>query len=294
MKTTTCILRTLVLALLTFSTMFASAQQRTTGVVRTNGNDPIVGANISVEGSTTSTITDIDGRFELMTQPGDVLLITIPDKEKKFFSANRLCAWGDFGLTTTPDVWGRNASGEYSFVGGGVGMGYQRVSNRLLLTVGIEFRSLNYCRFFGSYRLDNKPENVSKNVMVNSGFIQLPVMIGMEFSHFYWQVGGKIGTALYNNYDGIAFNNSASEYKFVRVAPAAEIGASFIHKSPSKKNGQEATLHTNYKIGVSAEWGFEFAHRGTNDWTNAMVGLKFSVGFHKELKQSEPIIKADR
>lgn len=264
--------------------------QRTKGVVLTEENKPVVGANVSVQGKTTGTITDIDGHFELNTHPDDVLIITIPGKKgKKLFSANRVSVWGDVGLTTTPDVWGKNANGEYSLVGGGVGVGYQRVSNRLLLTIGLEFRCLNYCRFFGQYRKNNQMYYPKGNVLVNSGYLQMPVMVGMEFPHFYWQVGGKLGTALYNNYDQQPCNDMRSEYKFLRVAPALEIGANFNRSTPliKTKNNQEAVLHVNYKLAVCTEWGFEFVHGGTNDWTNAMVGLKFSVGFQKEIKKDD-------
>jgi len=284
--------RQLLLAVLVSACTLASfAQQRTTGVLVTSENKPVVGANVVVEGTTQSTVTDIDGRFELNTDPGDVLIITVPGRVKKLYYANRVCVWGDIGLTSTPDVWGRTASNEYSSVGGGAGIGYQRVNNSLLITVGVEFRSLNYSRFFGTYKLNGQEQTVNVSKLVNSGFIQIPVMLGMEIKHFYWMLGGKVGTALYNNYDHVAFNNKQSEYKFLRVAPALEIGASFTQSTPATLRQQESTLHINYKVGFSMEWGFEMVHQGsvpplgTCDWTNAMLGLKFCVGFFNEPKQ---------
>lgn len=286
--------RYILLAVLALAcTLPAYTQQRTTtGVVVTSENKPVVGANVVVEGTTQGTVTDIDGRFELKTSPSDVLIITIPGRVKKLYYANRLCVWGDIGATSTPDVWKRTEMDEYCFVGGGAGIGYQRVNNSLLITVGIEFRSLNYSRFFSTYKLDGKDEKVNASKMVNSGFIQIPVMLGMEINHFYWMLGAKVGTALYNNYGNIAFNKKNSEYKFVRVAPALEIGASFTQSKPTTFRKQEATLHTNYKVGFCMEWGFEMVHQGnipplgTCDWTNAMLGLKFSVGFFNEIKSN--------
>ena len=279
----------IVLLWILFGSMFVDAQERATGRVVTQDNEPVVGANVSIEGTTESTVTDIDGRFVLPARPGSDILIVLPAKKPKpIIIANRLSVWVDGGLTTTPDVWGKGANGEYSLAGGGIGVGYQRVSNSFLLTVGLEFRSLNYCRFFRMYRYENKDVYINKSVPVNSGFVQIPVLIGMELNYFYWQIGGKVGTALYNNYSGVAFNSSHSEYKFLRVAPALELGAHFSNspKAESQEPTAEKVLHVDYKVAVCAEWGFEFIHQGhvsplgSCDWTNAMIGLKFAVGFH--------------
>lgn len=280
----------LVLPLLILFCIPMQAQERTTGRVVTQDNEPVVGANVSVEGTTESTVTDIDGRFVLSARPGSDLLIVIPGKKPKpIVIANRLSVWVDAGLTTTPDVWGKSGNGEYSLAGGGIGVGYQRLSNNFLLTVGLEFRSMNYCRYFSTFRYNDKDVPINSSVMVNSGFVQIPVLIGMELNYFYWQIGGKVGTALYNNYDGVAFNAPTAEYKFLRVAPALELGTHFSNSkdiSPDDTN----TLHVDYKLALCAEWGFEFVHHGnikplgSCDWTNAMIGLKFAVGFHKNRK----------
>ena len=45
-------------------------------IISAGDNLPIIGANIVVKGTTTGTITDIDGAFSLDANPGDVLVIT--------------------------------------------------------------------------------------------------------------------------------------------------------------------------------------------------------------------------
>lgn len=57
---------------------YVCAQAMTvTGVVKaTDENDPIIGANVTVQGSTNGTITDFDGNFALTVNKGDVLVIS--------------------------------------------------------------------------------------------------------------------------------------------------------------------------------------------------------------------------
>lgn len=50
--------------------------RRITGVVTDPAGETIIGANISVQGTTIGTITDLDGKFELTVPPGAVLNIT--------------------------------------------------------------------------------------------------------------------------------------------------------------------------------------------------------------------------
>lgn len=47
-----------------------------TGKVSDNTNEPIIGANVSVKGTTTGTITDIDGNFQITVPENATLLIT--------------------------------------------------------------------------------------------------------------------------------------------------------------------------------------------------------------------------
>ncbi|SMO64317.1 TonB-linked outer membrane protein, SusC/RagA family [Saccharicrinis carchari] len=49
------------------------AQQRVTGVVTEDGSDPLIGATVVIKGTTTGTITNIDGQYVLEANPEDVL-----------------------------------------------------------------------------------------------------------------------------------------------------------------------------------------------------------------------------
>lgn len=51
-------------------------QKKVTGQVLDNQGEPIIGANVTVKGTTIGTITDIDGKFSLDAADGDVLAIS--------------------------------------------------------------------------------------------------------------------------------------------------------------------------------------------------------------------------
>ena len=46
------------------------AQQNYTGTVVDENGDPIIGASVKIEGTSTGTITDLDGRFSLPIPKG--------------------------------------------------------------------------------------------------------------------------------------------------------------------------------------------------------------------------------
>src|SRR5690606_3647371 len=47
-----------------------------TGVVKDANGEPVIGANVSIKGTTTGTITDIDGKFVLSVPEGVTLQIS--------------------------------------------------------------------------------------------------------------------------------------------------------------------------------------------------------------------------
>lgn len=49
---------------------------KVTGTIVDDNNEPIIGANVSIKGSTTGTITDVDGKFSIEASPGLTLLIS--------------------------------------------------------------------------------------------------------------------------------------------------------------------------------------------------------------------------
>ncbi len=58
-------------------------QRLVTGTVRDENGEPIMGAAVEIEGSTKGTLTDIDGRFSLEAQQGDLLQISYLSYETK-------------------------------------------------------------------------------------------------------------------------------------------------------------------------------------------------------------------
>lgn len=53
------------------------------GTVMDSNGDPIIGANVKVEGSTTGTITDLDGKFNIQAKPGAKLQVSFIGYETK-------------------------------------------------------------------------------------------------------------------------------------------------------------------------------------------------------------------
>lgn len=53
-----------------------NVKKRVTGIVKDKKGEPIIGANVSIKGTTTGTTTDLDGKFFLDVEEKDILLIT--------------------------------------------------------------------------------------------------------------------------------------------------------------------------------------------------------------------------
>ena len=51
--------------------------KKVTGIVTDSNGEPIIGANVSVKGTTTGTITDIDGHFSLEAIEGQTILVVV-------------------------------------------------------------------------------------------------------------------------------------------------------------------------------------------------------------------------
>lgn len=63
--------------LVLFALGFVDAQKTITGTIKdTDTGDPLIGANVVVKGTTMGTVTDLDGRFSLQVNEGDVLVIS--------------------------------------------------------------------------------------------------------------------------------------------------------------------------------------------------------------------------
>lgn len=68
--------RCLIVLLLTLSVMTIYAQQSITGIVR-DADGPVPGASVTVQGKSTGTQTDANGRFTIDASQGDILIISI-------------------------------------------------------------------------------------------------------------------------------------------------------------------------------------------------------------------------
>lgn len=66
----------LLVSILLFGNLAFSQQQTITGVVKASDGTTLPGVYISVKGSKTGTVTDIDGRYSMMVQNGSVLLFS--------------------------------------------------------------------------------------------------------------------------------------------------------------------------------------------------------------------------
>ncbi|MGB3196368.1 MAG: TonB-dependent receptor [Saprospiraceae bacterium] len=70
-------MRLITFVLLLFSSILVSAQTKVVGkVTDEKSGNPVIGASVSVKGTTIGTVTDIDGQYEIMANNGDVLVIS--------------------------------------------------------------------------------------------------------------------------------------------------------------------------------------------------------------------------
>lgn len=65
----------LVLSLVLFTVGFALAQRTVTGTITDDGGEPLIGASILVKGTSTGTVTDIDGKYSVELPDGTAALV---------------------------------------------------------------------------------------------------------------------------------------------------------------------------------------------------------------------------
>ncbi len=68
--------KTLTILCFLLSALSLTAQEISGVVMASDSPDPVIGANVSVKGTTTGTITDFDGNFFIDAQVGDVLIVS--------------------------------------------------------------------------------------------------------------------------------------------------------------------------------------------------------------------------
>ena len=223
--------------------------------------------------------------------------------------AHRLGIWGQAGYSAIfPSAFTYDADNALGFdpkaagfVGGGGGLGYQLRYKRFLFTTGAEFQMYNsitniapLLRTFAVEQYPSMEYTYSYTDMRDqwqAGYIQIPLMFGMELDKWYWQAGAKVGMnilgssaltstlstsindveliddlqnmythALVDNYAVPEFKQSV---KFgLNTAVAAEIGLNIENwvtpkakKQGKKTKGQQIAENLRYRVALFAEYG---------------------------------------
>ena len=125
--------------------------------------------------------------------------------------AHRLGVWGQVGYSAIlPTGFGYDAATQTGLqpnalggVGGGAGLGYQLRYRRFLFTTGVEWQMYNsathFTPFAQSFSMAPYPSmqySYSYSDVHDkwqAGYVQLPLLFGMELENWYWQAGAKVG-----------------------------------------------------------------------------------------------------
>ena len=300
--------RLLILFLGVLLTASLSSQQRITGIVLTADNEPVVGASVSIEGTTLGTVTDNEGRFEIRADNGKNLVVSFvgfetqtitlsstgntelrivlkQQKDKKVSQTdNRFAIWGEFGMSIQPEAFDNNEKFEqYNCVGGGIGFGYQLHHKYLLMTTGVELASINY---HVQYSISGSYSSNALDLDCRRLQLQVPILLGMEMKHWYWQTGVKFGFFsyyyLFNKHENIDSKDFNKPYGPVfAFAPSFEIGYN-----------ETGVGRVNYKVAAFVEPYFDVLDEmpkssnaeSTQSSTGTqfyylLFGLKFGIGF---------------
>ena len=274
------------------------AQEHLTGVVMSGKNTPIVGASVTVDGTTLSTITDEEGRFELSAPADAILIISYPGYTTQHASAaslnyngemrivlararremtageprpHRVAVWADGGALCLPGSFKYpNQSSDYVSMAGEVGVGYQLYYKHFIFTTGLEVLLSNYK---DKVQLDSQ----SIGYRMRQYKLQVPLWFGMEYPWWYFQAGAKVGFADFYSMD-IGDDHANSTLFAFSVAPTFEIGTNIYSLSSG----------ACCKIGVFAQPYFEqpiMASDGTIPadtriaFSKLLAGLKFTVTY---------------
>ena len=223
--------------------------------------------------------------------------------------AHRLGIWGQAGYSAIfPGNFAYDADNALGFdpkaiggAGGGGGLGYQLRYKRFLFTTGAEFQiytsRTDIAPLTRTYAVKQYPSMeytysyADMRDQWQAGYIQLPLMFGMELDKWYWQAGAKVGMNLLgssaltstlttsindveliddlqNMYTHALVDNYAvPEYtqtvKFgLNTAVAAEIGLNLeswvtpkAKQQGKKTKGQQIAENLRYRIALFAEYG---------------------------------------
>ena len=76
----------LVMCLMVFGAL--SMQAQTSGQLTNENGEPLIGANVLIQGTSVGTITDIDGKFSIDAKPGDVLVVKYLGYQDQLITVN--------------------------------------------------------------------------------------------------------------------------------------------------------------------------------------------------------------
>ncbi len=125
--------------------------------------------------------------------------------------AHRLGIWGQVGYSAIlPAGFGYDATNKTGLqpnalggVGGGAGLGYQLRYRRFLFTTGLEWEMYNSATHFApfgrSFSMSPYPtmqytySYSDVHDKWQAGYVQIPLLFGMELENWYWQAGAKVG-----------------------------------------------------------------------------------------------------
>ncbi len=100
-----CLKASFMLCFMILGSTFLSAQS-TSGQLLDENGDPLIGANIFIEGSDVGTITDLDGRFSIDANQGDVLVVSYIGYQEQKLEVKQ--SGGLINLTLSPDAQALN------------------------------------------------------------------------------------------------------------------------------------------------------------------------------------------
>lgn len=274
------------------------AQQHLTGVVVSPDNEPMVGASVVVDGTTVTTVTDFEGRFELAVPDNAILIVSYKGYPTQRVSAatlrdgselrivlsetgklakaeyhprpHRFVAWAAGGALSSEGAFlDPDRSSTYTSVAGEIGVGYQLYIKHFIFTTGAEVLLTNY-KVAASV--------AGMSARIRDYGLQVPFWFGAEYPWWYVQGGAKIGFFSYTDIKlsdpDYPLNYTPAAFAFA-LTPALEVGTNIY----SERTG------VNVKFGAFAESRFnqqsaaDQSQKSGFAFSCFMAGLKLTIAY---------------
>lgn len=183
---------------------------------------------------------------------------------------HRLGFWGQVGYSAIfPSAFNVFEPAAVGGVGGGAGFGYQLRYKQFLMTTGVEFQSYNsltnlnniplqsygvqeYATMQYHYKFDDMQDKWS------TGYVQIPLLFGMELPMWYWQAGAKVGLNIYAKSSvSTTLTTSVSDNELVDDLVNMQnhqLGVSFYDM---EETGKPISLNFNPNVALAAEVGIK-------------------------------------